>query len=95
MFSCYKCTSEIKLNIKWQMIFQAKKINMDKIDGIVTLVVLYWVDNFKTCNKHLCLLVKYFCFVTKKVPIVDFKSQLDYIWQYHSVDSFKQLIVEN
>ena len=33
--------------------------------------------------------------MTKRVLVVDFKSQLDSVWQYRFVDSFKQLVTEN
>lgn len=96
MFNCCGYTPEIKLNIEWQMTFLIKKINLDMMDKIVVkLVDLYWVKNFKPCNKYLCLLARHLSPVIKKVPIVELKSRLDSIWQHQSVDSFKQLVIEN
>lgn len=41
MFSCYKCISKVKLNIKSQMAFLVKKINMDITDGKAMLAAFY------------------------------------------------------
>ncbi len=41
MFSYYKCTPEVKLNIEWQMAFLAKKIHLDMTDKMVTLSALH------------------------------------------------------
>ena len=60
------CTPTVKVKIEWQMIFLAIKINMDIIDGIPLLVVLYSVKNFKPCNKYLRLFARYVSLVTKK-----------------------------
>ena len=62
----------VKLNIKWQMAFLAIKIYIDITDGIASLASLYWFKNFKPCNKHLWLLVKYVGFITKKIPVDEF-----------------------
>ncbi len=56
------------------MAFLAKRINLDMTDGMVTLSALHWVENFKLCNKHLCLLARHLGLVTRKVPIVDLRS---------------------
>ena len=77
------------------MVFLAKKINLDITDGMVTLTILYQVENFLPCNEHLCVLVKYHGLVTRKVPLIDRKSGLDNIWQYQSIDNFKHWIIEN
>lgn len=95
MFSCYGCTPEVKLNIKWQMALLAKKINLDITDGMIRLLVLYWVENFKTYNKHLYLLVRHLGLMTRKIPIVDLKLQLNSIWHYQLVAGFKQLVTKN
>ncbi len=95
MFSCCGCTPEIKLNIEWQMALLAKRINLDMMDGMVTLSVLHWVENLKLCNKHLCLLARHLSLVTRKVLVVDFRSQLDSIWHHRSAADFKQLVTEN
>ncbi len=95
MFSYYRCTSEVKLNIKWPMAFLAKKINLDITDEMLTLSALYFVKNFKLCNKHLCLLARHLGLVTRKAPIFDFKSQLDSIWHHRSGANFKHLVIEN
>ncbi len=95
MFSCYGYTPEFKLNVKWQMTFPAKKINMDMIEGMVTIAALHWVDNCIPYIKHLCLLARHLGLVIRKIPVVELKSQLDSVWQYRSVDSFKQQIAEN
>ncbi len=95
MFSCYRCTPEIKLNIKWQMAFLAKKINLDMTDGMIMLSVLHWVENFKPCNKHLCLFARHLGLVTRKIPVVDLKSRLDSVWHHQSTADFEQLVTEN
>ena len=95
MFSCCGCTPEVKLNIEWQMALLAKKVNLDMTDEMVTLAALHWVENFKPCNKYLCLLARHLGLVTRKVPVVvDLKSRLDNVWEHRSADSFKQLVTE-
>lgn len=49
VFSCYKCTLEIKLNTKWQMTIVLTKKD-DGVNGIVLLTMLRWVENFKPCD---------------------------------------------
>ncbi len=66
MFSYCGCTPEVKLNIEWQMALLAKRINLDMTDGMVTLSALHWVENFKLCNKHLCLLARHLGLVTRR-----------------------------
>ncbi len=56
------------------MAFLAKNINLDMTDEMVMLATLYLIENFKPCNKHLCLLARYLGFMTWKVQIIDFKS---------------------
>lgn len=41
IFSFYRCTSEVKLNIEEQMAFLTKKINLDMTDEIITFMALY------------------------------------------------------
>ncbi len=77
IFSCCGCTPEVKLNIKWQMALLAKRINLDMMDGMVTLSALDWVENFKLCNKHLYLFARHLGLVTRKVLVVDLRSRLD------------------
>lgn len=79
MFSYCECTSDIKLSTKWQMALLVKKVNVDMTDEMVMLVALHVVENCKPCNKHLYLLIRYLSLVTRKIPVVDFKSQLDSI----------------
>lgn len=52
---------------------------MDKTDEMVMLATLYWVENFKSYNKHFYLLVKHLGLMTKKILVVDLKSRLDKI----------------
>lgn len=73
IFSYYRCTLEVKLNIEWQIGFLVKKINLDMMEEMVTLTVLYWIKNFKSCNKHLCVFAKHLGFITTKILVVDFK----------------------
>ncbi len=77
MFSCCGFTLEVKLSTEWQIALLAKMINLDMTDGMVTLTALYWVENFKPSNKHLCFLTRHLGFVTRKVPVVDLKSLVD------------------
>lgn len=41
LFSCHVYSSEIKLNIEWQMVIVLKKINLDMTNKITLLAVLY------------------------------------------------------
>lgn len=77
------------------MAFLVKKINLNIIDEMIMLAALYKVENYMPCNKHLCFFTKHHGFMTKKIPIIDLKSQLDSVWQHQSVDCFKPLITEN
>ena len=77
------------------MAFLAKKINIDMTHGMITLAALYWVESFILYNKHFYFLIKHLGLVTRKVPVVNLKSQLDSVWQYQIVVSFKQLVIEN
>ena len=89
MFSCYRYTPEIELNIEWQMAFLVKRINIDMMDGIATLAALHLVENFILCNKHFCLFSRHLGLMTKKVLVIELKSQLDSIWQQQFLVSFK------
>ncbi len=82
MFSYCGCTLKVKLNIEWQMTLLAKRINLDMTDRMVTLSALHLVENFKLCNKYLCLLARHLGFVTRKVPVVHLKSRLDSVWHH-------------
>ena len=92
LFSNCGCIQEVKLNIKWQMIFYQKKVNIDFIDGITLLAALHWVENFKLCNKHQTFFARHLRLVTRKISKKDFASQLEDIWQHCNLLNFMQLV---
>ena len=77
LFSCYSYIPAFKLNIEWQMAFLDVKTNMDIIDRIALFSALYWVENFKSCNKHFRFLVRHIGLVTKKILLNEFLSQMN------------------
>lgn len=92
LFSSCGCTEEVTLNIDWQMAVLSKNVNMDFTDGIASLAALYWVENFKLCNKHQSLLARHLGFVIKGVPNEELVSQMDNIWQYRNLLDFTLLV---
>ena len=95
LFSSCGCTQEVKLNVKYQMALLSKKVNINFTNGIVSLAALYWVNNFKLCNKHPTLLARQLGFMMKKVLKEDIASQLDGIWQHRNLLDFTQLVSKN
>ena len=79
MMSYCKCILKIKLNIKWYMVFLAKKSNLDIMDKMVQLTTLNRFENLKSYNKHVCFLTKHLGFLIKKIPVVDIKLKLNSI----------------
>lgn len=77
------------------MVFLTKKNNLDMTDGIVTLMALYWIKIFKSCNKHLRLFIRHLGLMTRKVLVDNLESQLNSIWYHQSIVDFKQLVKEN
>lgn len=69
-----------------------KKINMYFINKIASLAALYWIKNFKICNKHQTFLVKHLILVMKKILKKDIISQLDNIWQYRNLLDLAKLL---
>ena len=72
-----------------------KKVNIDFTDGIASLAALYWVENFKLCNKYQTFLARHLGLVTKKFPNKDIASRLDGIWQHRNLLDFTKLVCEN
>lgn len=65
---------------------------MDFMDKISSLAALYWIENFKLCNKHQSLLTRHLGFVTKWVFKKDFISQIDVIWQHCNLLNLRLLV---
>lgn len=94
LFSCCLCTSAVKLNIEWQTALFVVKTNINITDEVTTLMALYWVENFQLCNKHLWLFTKHIDFMTKKIWLDEFLSQMNRIWRNRNSENYKQLIIE-
>ena len=49
------------------------------VDGIASIAALYWMDNFRSCKKHLRLLAKKIGLLIKNVFLRELESQLEEI----------------
>lgn len=94
MFSCCICILSIKLNIEQYIAFISIKVNLNMTNRIASLAALYWVKNFKYCNKHLSSFARHIDLVIKKILVDDIASQLDNIQQHNFVKRFKNLVIE-
>lgn len=93
IFSCCGCTPKIKLNNEWQMFIIFKKVFV--VDGIISLTILYWVENFKLYNKYFRLFAKKVNIVTKTVSIIIFVLWLDEVWKNQELIKLGKLIHKN
>ena len=48
-------------------------------DEIASLVVFYWVENFKSYNKYFQLFTKYISLMPKKIPVDKLSLQINSI----------------
>ena len=51
------------------------------VDGIASIAALHWVDNFRPCEKYICLLAKRVELLTRNVSLGELEVRLAEIWR--------------
>lgn len=92
VFNYYRCISEIKLKIEWQIAVMSTKKD-DIIDQIALLAALRWVKNFKPYNKSFYILAKRVFFMTKNILMVILVLRLDDIWKNRNMIHLEQPVL--
>lgn len=64
------------------------------IDDITSLSNQYWVENFKPCNKHICVLAKKIGLVIRNISAEIFGSRLEEIWKNRELVKLEKLVSE-
>lgn len=72
------------------MVITSKKICT--MDSIVLLATLYWVKNFKPCNKHMYVLAKKVSLVTRNISVKILELQLEKIWKNRELAKLEKLV---
>lgn len=92
MFRCCGYSLAIKINNDWQIAVTSKKICV--INRIALLAALYWVENFKSCDKHICILAKKVGLMTKNISTEILESWLEEIWKNQELAILEKLVSE-
>ena len=74
MFSCCLCTPKVKLNMDWQMRILSKSVCV--VGRIASIAALYWINNFRSCKKHMRLLAKKVRFLIRNISLREWEIRL-------------------
>lgn len=64
------------------------------MNGIILLAAVYWVENFKSCNKYLHILAKKIGLVTRNISVEILELQLEEILKSRELAKLEKLMSE-